>query len=74
MQEVLQKTPAAYDIVNVGSSPISDVTEDVIYSTLNIGHKIDVTHDRTLKGFLVLLGDNGKQVAMVRIQELLVEE
>ena len=59
MQEVVQGTSAAYDVVNVGSSPVSDITYDVIYLTLNIGHGIDVIYDRHLESLFASVGDNG---------------
>lgn len=42
-----------------------NISEDVIYLTLDVGHQIDIAYDQDLKSILALMGDNNKYNAVI---------
>lgn len=46
----------------------------IINFTFDIGHGIDIAHDRDLKDFLAAIGDDNKHELMIKVKKPLLEE
>lgn len=74
MKNIYHKTPAIYDIIDLGSRSVPDVIYNMIYFILNVNPQINVAHNRDLKDFLYLMGHNHKYVIIVKVQKPLREK
>lgn len=58
----------------MSTSSSVDVSKDVIYLMLDVGHQVDIAYDQDLKGLLALVGDTGEHKAVIGIKQLLIKE
>ena len=48
--------------------------QNIIYLTLDVGHRVDVSHDWNLEGFLTTMSNDSKHKVVIWMKEALIEE
>lgn len=74
LEQINQRLGSAYNIIDVNMGPSIDISWNIVYFMLNIGHQIVKLYNRNLKSFLAAMCDDSKHEAMVQMQALLVKK
>ena len=62
------------NVINVSAAKRSKLSQDAIHDTLDVGDRVTMTHDCTIKGFLPSMAANSKLMLIVFSYPPLEEE
>ena len=71
----IKKGPCSTNnVIYVGPGSGTYFSQNVIYFSLDVGHRVNISHDRNLEGLLASMSDYSKHKAMVWIKKPLMKK
>lgn len=69
-----QELGSADNVIYISLGLGIDVSQNVMYLTLDVGHGVDISHDWNLEDFLAVMNDNSKYKVVIWMKEILIKE